>query len=131
MITIVSGGQEGVEKLALNTALSCALKVKNTPSREDNCFECLKTNIRMSNATLVYGELDSLITRSSLFFSEKFNKPICVNPETPEELIEFIFVNDISILNITGSRKLTNDDKNHIYLILNTAFLQINGLGED
>ena len=64
-------------------------------------------NIKDSDATIIFGNVNSLGSRMTRNFCIELHKPLLVNPTIPE-LQTFIDQNSLKILNIAGNRESKN-----------------------
>ena len=130
-VKIISGGQTGVDRAALDAALSHAMPVggwcprgrraedgeipSRYPLEETNAAtyeERTELNVRDSDATLVVSKgLPTGGTAYTIAMAEKWNRPICIldvdHPDRLRETIAWIEQHGIRILNVAGPREST------------------------
>lgn len=129
---VISGGQTGIDQLALITAKTFGIKTggiapktyrtemgSNYVLKEFGLIEDVffnyssrtEKNVINSDGTILFGNTSSFGTKQTIKFLIKHNKPYLDNP-TPEEMYDFINNNNIKILNVAGNRgsKLCDDD---------------------
>lgn len=128
-IEVVSGGQTGVDRAALDAALELGLTVRGwcpsgrkaedgpiadvyplteTPSRDD--AERTEWNVRDSDATLIlYRGALSGGTQLTADLARRLGRPLCVRDLTlrldPEEILSWLLTNGIRALNCAGPRE--------------------------
>lgn len=146
---IVSGGQTGVDRAALDWALEVGCEcggwcpagrlaedgplddrypLVETPS--ESYAQRTEWNVRDSEGTVIFSVAKELRSGSALTrdFARKWNRPClhisqqeCNNPV--EELLDFVDVNFITTLNVAGPRKSTEPEAGiFTYEILYSAF---------
>jgi hypothetical protein len=64
-------------------------------------------NVRASDGTVLFGNLDSPGCRLTLTLCERYGKPVLKNP-VAGELRRWVLVNAIAVLNVAGNRERTN-----------------------
>lgn len=122
-LLIISGGQTGVDRMALEVARELGIPTGGSaprdyltengpdPSLEDFGLIALPSslykvrtlwNVLDSDATVIYGEVIHG-TQLTMEFCVVNDKPFLVNP-TPMELADFITWHDIRVLNVAGNR---------------------------
>jgi hypothetical protein len=131
---VVSGGQTGIDQLALAVAKMTAIPTGGWAAKgwitEDGPMEELlksyglkecpkagypartRLNIQDSDGTVVFGELKSVGSALTVDLCDMMGKPCIVNP-TPFMLLKFIGENNIQKLNVAGNRgsKLSNENR--------------------
>lgn len=122
---IISGGQTGIDELALRIANQYGVKTGGWMPpmflTEEGCkpeFEekynmqalgsglwskRTRYNVKCSDGTVVFGNVNSGGTASTINFLAKFKKPYCINPEA-SDLIKFVLSNQIQVLNVAGNK---------------------------
>ena len=122
---VISGGQTGIDELALYLAHQFGIPTGGwmppgflTEEGPKPAFESrygmtalesglwakrTRYNVRHSDATVIFGNIKSGGTVSTINFANKFKKPLCINPSGPE-LIAFVSLNQIGILNVAGNK---------------------------
>ena len=143
MIKIISGGQTGVDRIGLEEARDAGFETGGTapkgfltengpdPSLKD--FGLVESNsarytprtvqnIKDSDGTVVFGNVHSIGSKSTIEWCVYHEKPCIQNPE-PQKLINWIKEENIKILNIAGNRasRLTILDARHIRLSIRTT----------
>jgi hypothetical protein len=79
-------------------------------------------NVRDSDATVLFGNLDSPGCTLTLEFCERYGKPHLDNPSA-HELRRWVTVNQIAVLNVAGNRERNNPGLAHrVARIVETAF---------
>ena len=128
---IISGGQTGADMGGLKAALELGLETGGTAPKGYNTEEgrrlILKTkyslsqwgnyrdrtflNIRDSDGTVIFGNIDSPGSKVTLQGCTHFNKPVIINPPTID-FLQFLEKHQIEILNIAGMIpvEMGNDD---------------------
>jgi hypothetical protein len=122
-MTIISGGQTGVDRMGLEVARELGIPTGGSAPRDfltengpdpslpgfglvalPSALNKVRTlrNVLDSDATVIYGDLVGG-TQLTLEFCEVNERPYLVNP-TPRELAEFIMHRGIGILNVAGNR---------------------------
>lgn len=125
---IVSGGQTGADRagleagrfLGIETGGYCPkdCRTERGPDRSLLDFGLLPTasgsytqrtllNIQHSDATVIFGNLESSGSKQTVEHCVRLSKPHLKNP-TPFELREFVRVNGIKTLNVAGNRESRN-----------------------
>ena len=128
---IISGGQTGIDRMALGVAKSLGIPTGGTAPKgyktEDGPDLELKTifgldeswsssynprtikNVQDSDGTILYGNMSSPGSKLTISVCKENEKKYICNPN-PDELVEFIDDNKIEILNVAGNRmsKLSN-----------------------
>jgi hypothetical protein len=120
---IISGGQTGVDRMALEVAREFGIPTGGSAPREfmtergrdpslqefglvalPSSLNKVRTlrNVLDSEATVIYGELMGG-TRLTLEFCAVNDKPCLVNPAAME-LVDFLLNKGISVLNVAGNR---------------------------
>ena len=131
VLKIVSGGQTGVDRAALDAALSrsmvcggwCPAGRRAEDGEIAPCYSLIETpsknyarrtewNVRDSDATLIVVEGEPTGgTALTIQFTEKYAKPYMIvdldKLPTTDGLTEWIRVNDIQTLNVAGPREST------------------------
>lgn len=144
-LTIISGGQTGIDELGLSLAKAHGLPTSGImppdyateegPKPEfkalynvccltsGNYAKRTKCNIQLADATVLFGDIRSTGSQLNLRFSKFLKQPICVNP-TADELIAFVEAYDIRILNVAGNKqsKLSEEHKAHAQISLTGLF---------
>jgi len=147
---VISGGQTGVDTYGLMAAKLYSLETgghcpKGYRTEQGNEPDRLKQygleetteygynsrttlNVKNSDGTVLYGNMDSPGTKLTLDILRSTKKPFITNP-TADQLVEFINSNNISVLNVAGNResKLTPGDIVIIASSLGGAFAKITG----
>jgi len=121
---IISGGQTGVDRIGLETAKCMGLETGGTAPKgfltelgpdltlkEFGLVEHRSSsydprtiqNVRDSEGTVLFGNTHSTGTANTIKYCIKYHKPYKENP-TVDELLEFIRVNKIKVLNVAGNR---------------------------
>lgn len=139
---IISGGQTGVDKIALQVALALGYKTGGTAAKgwwtEDGPDETLSTtyglvqggsyptrtvrNILDSDGTVIFNPYNSPGTQFTINTCKKLTKPYKENP-SPDEIMKFMQFKQI--VNFAGPRrsKLTEDDVQNITTIITKGLL--------
>lgn|GEM_PF-1460529 len=142
---IISGGQTGIDQLALEVARSIGLPAGGvapkgflTENGPDTRLLDLygltehpsasypprtKTNVRESDGTVLFGEMRGG-TRLTVESCKKEEKPYLINPTT-DELKAWLIKHQIKVLNMAGNRGsgLSVDQLQHYRRILYDAFM--------
>lgn len=127
VIKIISGGQTGVDQIALRAARDAGMptggvapKGYRTEGEQDDT-DLLKgyglkessagnykvrtlQNIKDSDGTLLFGDVSSPGSKQTIEMLEAERKPYAINP-TPDQVKNFIDRHNIQVLNIAGNRK--------------------------
>lgn len=123
-IKIISGGQTGIDRMALELARELGLATGGTAPRgyrtevgpdpslaafglrehieRDYSFRT-KQNVLDGDATVLYGDTEPAGCQLTIDYAEEQDKPFLINP-TPEELTDFIRENHVRVLNVAGNR---------------------------
>jgi hypothetical protein len=147
-LKIISGGQTGIDQLALEIAKGMGIPTGGTAPRnymtEDGKNYDLRDlyglsehsqasypprtekNVINSGATVWFGSTDSLGYRSTLGFCNRYRKMMIENPDATR-LRAFIEFHKISVLNVAGNRgsKLTVLQIDWCTKVLTEAFEQL------
>ncbi len=142
---VISGGQTGVDYIGIHVADEVGLetggtapkgfrteyghdwsRLKNLGLVEHTSYRYeprTEQNVIDSDGTVLFGNLDSTGSQTTIKFIKKHTKPSISNP-TPEELINFINENNITTLNVAGNRasKLTHRQMIDIINVLRKVF---------
>ena len=145
---IVSGGQSGVDQIGLRAAKLACLETGGTAPNgfktENGSCPRLATeyglvehwsssynprtecNVIDSDATVLFGDTNSVGSKLTIKFIKTHRKPYLENP-TIEELVSFIDSGNIEILNIAGNRasKISKELRLKIGMILLTSFRRL------
>jgi hypothetical protein len=130
-IKIISGGQTGADRAALEAARDLGLETggwapknymtENGPAYElGGHFGLLEhkssaypdrtyANVQISDGTVWFGNVGSAGYRCTIKAIEHFDKPWRINPSALE-LKAFIAQNDIRVLNVAGNRQSRNPE---------------------
>lgn len=131
---VISGGQTGIDQLALTLAKGYCLKTGGwmpplfmTEDGPRPLFEDLyqmkvtfgglwakrtRYNVKSADATVLFGNMKSGGSFATLNFAIRYNKPYCINPDG-QQLIDFVQEHQVMILNVAGNKAsvLSADDK--------------------
>jgi hypothetical protein len=141
---VISGGQKGVDRIALEAARNSGIETGGIAPKdywtEDGPDPSLAAfgltedinrsylprtikNIVNSDGTVLFGDMNSAGSRRTIEWLIHHRKPYIINP-TSDSLREWIFINNINILNVAGNRasKLTQKKMGSIYTTLRLAF---------
>ena len=153
MLKIISGGQTGIDRMALEVAKELGIKtggyIVNGYRTEDGCDLSLKEfgliemkttnypqrtkkNIESASGSILFGNVNSLGSKLLIKYSTEFFCPFIINP-TSEKIVDYInnlkqLTKDGSvILNIAGNRgsKISKEDLNKYREILKHALIKI------
>jgi hypothetical protein len=123
---IISGGQTGVDRGALEAAKELGVPTGGTApykfKTEKGFDKTLKDfgleetavrsytyrtelNVKNADGTLIFMPIDSAGSRATLKYCEKLNKPVILNPYSPETVVDWIKRNKIKVLNVAGNRE--------------------------
>jgi hypothetical protein len=153
MIKIISGGQTGIDRTALEVARELEIKtggyiVKDYKTENGSDFslkefgliemetvnypERTKKNIKSASGSILFGNTNSLGSKLLIKYSTEFFCPFIINP-TFEKIVNY--VNDLKqltkdssvILNIAGNRgsKISKEDLNKYRDTLKQALIKI------
>lgn len=153
MLKIISGGQTGIDRMALEIAKELGIKtggyIVKGYRTEDGCDFSLKEfgltementdypkrtkkNIESASGSVLFGNQQSLGSRLLIKYSTEFFYPFIINP-TSKKIVNYI--NDLKqltkdgsvILNIAGNRasKISKEDLNKYREILKQALIEI------
>lgn len=146
LIKVISGGQTGIDELGLSLAKEygiitggfmppCYLtedgpkpefkELYNSEALDSGLWaKRTRYNVKFSDGTVIFGNIESKGTASTINFLIKFKKPFCVNPKG-DELIQFVKNNRIAVLNVAGNKEsvLTVGYKNLARKSLTALFL--------
>jgi len=153
MLKIISGGQTGIDRMALEVAkelgietggytvngyrtedeYDISLKEFGLIQMETTSYpERTKKNIEVASGSVLFGDQESLGSRLLIKYSTEFFYPFIINP-TSEKIVNYI--NDLKqltkdgsvILNIAGNRgsKISKEDLNKYRDILKQALIEI------
>lgn len=153
MLKIISGGQTGIDRMALEVAKELGIRtggyIVKGYRTEDGCDFNLKEfgltemenidypkrtkkNIESASGSILFGDKESLGSKLLIKYSTEFFYPFIVNP-TSEKIVNYI--NDLKqltkddsvILNIAGNRgsKISKEDLNKYREILKQALIKI------
>ena len=121
---IISGGQTGADRLGLEVAKELGIKtggiapkgyktekgadisLKELGLTEDSSSSYnprTEKNVKASDGTVVFGDLNSAGSKLTINLLKQNNKPYIANPTT-EELAKFLNDNNIQTLNVAGNR---------------------------
>lgn len=141
---IISGGQTGVDQAGLRQARLSGIPTGGTaplgwmtetgpaPWLADyGLKQCTARgypprtyeNVKYSSGTVIFGDDKSPGSISTIFCCKSANKLYIINP-TAEELIAWIYDNNIEVLNVAGNRqsKLTDEKLLEITRVLKEVF---------
>src|SRR5690606_23480674 len=109
------GAKPEFESMYTMTALKSGLWAKRT-----------RYNARDADATVIFGDIQSSGTFSTINFLKKFKRPYCVNP-TGTELIDFLSSHQVKVLNAAGNKASILSEKYYqlAYDSMSTAFAQV------
>ena len=148
VVKIISGGQTGVDQIALEMAKKHGLErggwtIRNFVTEKGSEREYLlshglkemkttsypvrtEKNITESDATVMFGSLTSPGSKLALKLLEKHDKAYICNP-TSDELYVFIVEGDIKVLNVAGNRlsKLMKKKVDEITHTLDNTFKRL------
>lgn len=153
MLKIISGGQTGIDRMALEIAKELGIRtggyiVKDYKTEDGSDFSLkefgliementdypkrTKKNIESASGSILFGDKTSLGSKLLIKYSTEFFYPFIINP-TSEEIVDYI--NDLKqltkdgsvILNIAGNRgsKISKEDLNKYREILKQALIEI------
>ena len=146
-MTIISGGQTGIDRLGLETARECGLptggyapkdyRTENGPDPSLKEFGLIETvsssytprtiaNIRASDGTVLFGDTTSRGSADTIEYCIKYGRPYIENP-TAEKLLQFIREHNIRVLNVAGNRasRLTRTQLTYYRAVLLSTFRQL------
>lgn len=149
---IVSGGQTGIDQLGLEVGRCLGittggiapkgyitengpdLRLRDYGLREHPLATYpprTRANVKQSDGTVLLGVLAGG-TKLTLTVCVEEGKPYCVNP-TADQLRQWLVTNQISVLNVAGSRgsKLSDEKKEHYRQVLLGALNQLPILAAD
>jgi len=127
-LTIISGGQTGADRTALEIARELGIETGGTaplgwrtdegpdPSLADfGLVEShwsgyrvrTRTNVLSSHGTVIFGNADSPGCTVTINACLVYARPYLINP-TVKELVDWMCLGQIAILNVAGNRKRTN-----------------------
>lgn len=141
---VISGGQTGVDQLALRAARKLGIETGGTAPllwmteigpapwlKEFGLVECTARgyppctyeNVKNSKGTVLFGDMKSDGSISTIKFCKSADKPYLCNPSA-EELAWWILANKIDVLNVAGNRqsKLTAQQTVEIVAIMVEGF---------
>lgn len=148
LFKVISGGQTGIDELGLSLAklhgistggfMPPGFMTEEGPKPEfkelydleelDSGMWSKRTryNVKSSDGTVIFGNIASKGTASTINFLNKFKKPYCINPNGIE-MIEFVISNQIGVLNIAGNKEsiLSMEYRNLARESLITLFKQL------
>lgn len=148
---IISGGQTGIDQIGLELAQKyrfetggyapkgfltengndILLQTKFNLVEIDSDSYSVRTRLNVCNSdgTVIFGNKNSPGTKLTLTSTAKYKKPVCLNPTTSKELLDFITSNNIIILNVAGTRgsRLPYELRSQAITILSEVFLQFHG----
>jgi len=122
---IISGGQTGIDRMALEVAKKLGVPTGGTAPKEyrtengpdpslagfgliESPFYTYdartKQNVLDSDATILYGNTHSVGSRLTIYYCKRFGKPHFCNP-TVDQFEDFILLHNITILNVAGNRR--------------------------
>lgn len=145
---VISGGQTGIDQIGLELAQKYGFQTGgHIPKRfltENGCDLLLarfglietqsdsyevrtKLNVCNSDGTLIFGDKNSPGTRLTISNTNRFKVPMCINPVSAEEVLNFIKSNNIVTLNIAGTRgsKLSFVVRSRVIAILSEVFQKL------
>lgn len=149
---VISGGQTGMDQLGLRKAREAGIPTGGTAPllymTEDGPNPSLREeyglkehtargypprtwqNVIDSDATVLFGDVESAGSKETIKYCKKANKPYIVNP-TSAKLLCFLLEHRIGVLNVAGNRgsKCTPESLGRASISLGAAFKVIN-LGE-
>lgn len=140
-LEIWSGGQNGIDMLALNAAHNAGFKtggfipadaktitgvLSETDIEKFNLVKDTsksyasrtKKNISETDATVVFGDITSPGTKLTVDTATKLGKPLLVNPKSSNELKKFISKHSVKKLNVAGNRKPTKETSDNALSVL-------------
>jgi hypothetical protein len=150
MLTVISGGQTGVDQAALAVAYNLGYPTGGTAplgykTDEGPMPELLRDkygltespfpsyrirtidNVRAADFTVWFGVATSPGGRLTIGTCQQLNKPHLINP-TAERLLEVLQINRVRILNGAGNRKRTHPEAaDQATLILGTVLAALRG----
>lgn len=145
LIKIISGGQTGADLAGITAARSLGLKTGGTAPpgfmtdtgpmyllRNYGLVEGdadprtypkrTERNVADSDGTAVFSVKSSPGSRLTISLCWRLKKPLIINP-SPEQLLDFVKNNNISILNIAGNRERVSPGiYEHVYQVITKAF---------
>ena len=153
MLKIISGGQTGIDRMALEVAKELGIKtggyiVKNYKTENGYDFSLkefgliemetidysqrTKKNIESASGSILFGNVNSLGSKLLIKYSTEFFCPFIINP-TFEKIVDYInnlkqlTSNGSVVLNIAGNRgsKISKEDLNKYREILKQALIKI------
>ena len=147
MFKIISGGQTGVDRIALEVARQLGFPTGGTapkgfltergpnPSlksfglvedRSSSYGPRIRRNVLDADGTVLFGNMDSTGCRSTIRLCDANRKPYIPNPDAVS-LVRFIRIHHIAVLNVVGNRasQLTPYQTATIINVLETAFRTI------
>lgn len=153
MLKIISGGQTGIDRMALEVAKELGIRtggyiVKDYKTEDGSDFSLkefgliementdypkrTKKNIESASGSILFGDKTSLGSKLLIKYSTEFFYPFIINP-TSEKIVDYInnlkqLTKDGSvILNIAGNRgsKISKEDLNKYREILKQALIEI------
>jgi len=142
-VKVVSGGQTGVDRLALDVAKSLGIPTGGWAAHDwmteagpdpslkyfglaehssDRYPPRTRANVRMADGTVWFGEGDSRGQRCTLNAAADYEKPFLINPDA-RSLRAWLKQHRIRVLNVAGSRgsKLTLDGEQRARSVLADA----------
>lgn len=123
---IISGGQTGADRGGLDAAIECCVEIGGTAPykymTEDGSDYSLKDlglvecavsaytyrtqmNVKDSDGTVLFMNVESSGSKKTIDYCLEFNKPIIINPESPEYLAKWMRDECIFVLNVAGNRE--------------------------
>lgn len=145
MLKIISGGQTGVDQIALSLAQAYGLSTggmapkyylteggsEHVLLKGYGLIESSTTDFKVrthhncfySDATLLFGDISSAGSKATIKICRQFEKPLLINP-TAAAVVELINKQHITILNIAGNRqtRLSPSHEENVKTVLNTTF---------
>lgn len=141
---VISGGQKGVDRIGLDAARNSGIQTGGFAPKnwwtEDGPDPSLKDyglieiaghgyyprtfhNVLQATGTVLFGDMNSSGSKLTIEICVSQKKPYICNP-TANSLRDWIFANNIEVLNVAGNRasKLTTDKMKAIYNTLRLAF---------
>lgn len=124
-IKIISGGQTGIDRLALEVARQEGLPTGGNAPRyymtdagPDSSLKAFglketlsweypprtKQNVFDSDGTILFGDMESRGCQLTIKICKSMKKPYLINPRTHGPVVEFVKKNNIKVLNIAGNR---------------------------